>query len=127
MKKIKFIIIIILVVSSINNLFSQIYIGNKSYKSTIAFNFTKNGNGWGLNNNVNVTIAKRNNSQGMIMLSLPQYSGGSLRKGVIIYLDDGTAISCVDRGLFDDEDDRTLGVWYLTANEINKMKHSDIC
>ena len=105
--------------------FSQIYIGSKSYESTPAFTFTQNGKSINSFSPVLVSIGKKNNLEGIIMVSMPSFEG-KLRKGLHIYLDDGTVISCIDRNLFDEVDNETIGVWYLSSSEIKKMKLSDI-
>jgi hypothetical protein len=109
----------------LNNGYSQISVGTKVYSSTPAFTFSQNGGGLNSFSPVNVLVGKRNSSDGLIMISMPSFEG-RLKKGLMIYLDDGTVISCTDRNLFDEVDNETMGVWYLTSSEIIKMKNSDI-
>jgi hypothetical protein len=45
---------------------------------------------------------------------------------LIIYLDDGTVISCIDRGINDNVDDIAISAYTLTTAELNKMKQSNI-
>ena len=53
-------------------------------------------------------------------------TGILIRGKLIIYLDDGTVISCIDRGKYDYVDNVTTTVYYLTADELSKMKNSNI-
>jgi len=45
-----------------------------------------------------------------------------IRGKLTIYLDDGTVISCLDRGKYDYVDNIATTIFYLTKDELEKMK-----
>jgi hypothetical protein len=49
-----------------------------------------------------------------------------LSKFVIIYLDDGTAIICIESGIKDNVDDIATSAYQLTNEELNKLCKSNI-
>jgi len=54
--------------------------------------------------------------------------GGSVRIAgdILIYLTDGTVITCIDRKIFDLADDMATTVYYLTKTELEKMTQSNL-
>lgn len=76
---------------------------------------------------VKIIIAK-NETQGLFVISIPLFNDNSLRiKGkLMIYLEDGSVISCIDRGINDYVDNTTTTVYYLSYSEIQQMKNSNI-
>lgn len=124
MQKFFFIVPFLCLISFNQFVYSQIYIGNTKYNSTETYYFTQDGGGLQSFSPLEVTIGK-NGSKGLLMLSMPSLEG-KLRKAVTIYLDDGSRIYCSDRNLFDEVNDQTIGIWYLTSTEVEKMKYSNI-
>lgn len=49
-----------------------------------------------------------------------------VKNKLILYLDNNEVITCVDRGKFDIVDDYATTLYYLTKEEINKLKKSNI-
>ena len=100
------------------------FIGQKTYPSTGKFTLKSNKEYDG--HDLDVLIAK-NGVSGMIVLSTKIMAGDIRIKGnVLIYLDDGTVLTCIDKGKFDYVDDITTTIYYLTKEEITKMKNSNI-
>lgn len=100
------------------------FIGQKTYPCTEKFTLKSNKEFGG--HDLDVLIAK-NGESGMIVLSTELMGGGVRIKGnVLIYLEDGTVLTCIDRGKFDYVDDIATTIYYLTKDEILKMKNSNI-
>ena len=100
------------------------FIGQKTYVSTKKFTLKSNKDFGG--HDLDVLIAK-NGESGMIVLSIKLTGGGVRIKGnVVIYLEDGTVLTCIDRGKFDYVDDIATTIYYLTKEEISKMRGSNI-
>jgi hypothetical protein len=76
---------------------------------------------------VNVVIVK-DGEAGMIVLSHENGYGGGLKiKGkVLIYLEDGSIITCIDRGKYDYVDKIATTIYSLTKGEIENLKTSNI-
>ena len=106
--------------SSGQNLF---FIGEKSYPCTETFELQSNSD-FG-SNDLDVLIAK-DGTKGLFVVSTRTMTGVLIRGKLIIYLDDGTVISCIDRGKYDYVDNVATTVYYLTADELTKMKNSNI-
>ena len=100
-------------------------IGSKTYPCTSTFQFNSPMGSQG--HDLDILIAK-NGETGMIVLSTYIMSGGGVRiKGNIsIYLDDATVITCIDNGKFDFVDNTATTIYYLTKEEITKIKKSNI-
>ncbi len=125
--KIKLLVIAMFLACFNSDLYSQIYINGKKYNSTVSFNFKQKPSILDIGEKiVYVTVARKNDTQGIFYIDAPSEGYCVLRGGIIIYLDNGNIIKCVSRNLFDKVDDRTIGAWYLTTEEINEMKYSDI-
>ena len=62
----------------------------------------------------------------MIIVSSKLTDVVKIANKLIIYLDDGTVISCTDRGINDNVDDIATSAYRLTPSEISKMKKSNI-
>ena len=103
---------------------NKFLIGSKAYNSTPSFTLTSNAKAFG--HDLEVTIL-RNSKTGMIALSTDVFTDGVRIAGkALIYLDDNTVISCIDRGNFDFVDNTATTIYYLTEDEIVKMKNSNI-
>jgi hypothetical protein len=106
------------------------FIGSKTYPCTESFLLSpSNNNPSAFNNGLTIIIAK-NGEAGMIALSYENSGGGGgglrVKGNISIYLDNGTIISCTDRNKFDYVDGIATTVYYLTKDEIFKMKNSNV-
>lgn len=115
----------ILILSSIVSFSQQkFFIGTKAYDCTPTFTLVAKDSFTG--HDLEVCIIKNSNT-GMIALSTKLMSEGVRIKGnILIYLEDNTVITCIDRGKFDVVDNIATTIYYLTEGEINKMKESNI-
>ena len=106
--------------------FSQntFFIGSKTYPCSDSFlmKSNKEWNGFDLN----VSIIKFEKS-GMIALSTQVMDCAVRVSGnILIYLDDGNVITCIDRAKFDCADSKTTTLYSLSIEEINKLRISNI-
>lgn len=99
------------------------FIGQKAYPCTETFTLKSNKDFGG--HDLDVLIAK-NGESGMIVLSTETMTPIRIKGNVLIYLEDGTVLTCIDRGKFDYVDDIATTIYYLTKEEIIKMKNSNI-
>jgi hypothetical protein len=72
-----------------------------------------------------VVIAKDGDAA-MLILSRNTGGGVYIKGKVLIYLDDATVITCIDKGKYDLVNDVTTTIFYLTTDELNKMKNSNL-
>jgi hypothetical protein len=97
------------------------FFGEESYPCTETFTLQSNSN----SDDVNVVIAKDGKTALFIVSTKP--SRESLIRGkLIIYLDDGTVVTCDDREKYDYVDNIASSVYYLTNEQLSKMKNSNI-
>ena len=102
---------------------NSIYIGSEKYKSTATWSFKNNGD-W-MQGPVEVSIGKKSNG-GIIMISIKSFQNEHIKGNLMIYLDDGSVIKCLDKGIYDAVDNKSIAVYYLTPSEIELLKNSDI-
>lgn len=121
MRKLYIVIFIFITCNSYSqNLF---FVGEKSYPSTSTFILKSNSDDfdWRM---LGVSIAKHGDN-GLLVLSTSSHS--VLIKGkILVYLDDGTVISCIDRGKYDHVDNKAITIYHLTSEEISKLRKSNI-
>ncbi len=98
------------------------FIGEKSYPCTETIALQSNHDG---RSNLDVALAK-DGTTGVIIVSTKTASTVLIREKLFIYLDDGTVISCIDRGNNDQVDFISTTVYYLTDGDLIKMKKSNI-
>lgn len=117
--------ILFMTITNLANAQNTFFIGKKTYPSTEAFKLKSKKDYGGYD--LNVLIAKSGET-GLIVLSAELMGDVVVRitGNVQIYLDDGTVLSCIDRGKFDYVDSIVTTVYSLTKEEINKMKNSNI-
>lgn len=100
------------------------YIGEKSYPCTETFNFNSNHSS-PYSDDLDILIAKDTN-KGLIAVSKEMNSSTRIKGKLLIYLDNGTVISCVDRNINDHVNGVGTTVYYLTIQELNKMSISNV-
>lgn len=104
---------------------NYIYKGSKQYEATNTWVFSLNAYYWA-NSNPEITIAKNENG-GYLMLSIVvPFSFDIIKGNLTIILDDGTMIKCIDKGIRDYVDETSTNLYFLTSQEIEKMKNSRI-
>ena len=100
------------------------FIGENSYPSTERFELVSNSDKEDIGN-LNLVFAKDKISP-LIIVSSKLTDVVKIANKLIIYLDDGTVISCTDRGINDNVDDVATSAYRLTSSEISKMKGGNI-
>ena len=124
MKRLVFILTLVLAFSAKMNAQNFTFIGENSYPSTERFELQSNSDKEEISN-LNLVFAKDGISP-MIIVSSKLTDVVKIANKLIIYLDDGTVISCTDRGINDNVDDVATSAYRLTPSEIGKMKKSNI-
>lgn len=97
------------------------FFGDKSYQCTETITLQSNNDGA----NPSILFAKEGTNVLMaisIYIGRDYFIGGNL----IIYLDDGTVISCEDKGKYDSVDNISTTLYSLTDEQLSQMKTSNI-
>lgn len=121
-KQIAYIIILLFSLNCISQ--NTIYKGNKSFSATEQWVFEcslEAGIG-----NLDVQIAKNENG-GYLKLGIYlndnwNYIGGN----VSVFLEDGSIITCTDKGTRDEVDGKSIALYSFTNSEMEKLKELDI-
>jgi hypothetical protein len=100
------------------------FIGEKSFPSTEVFTLQSNTEDTYIND-LKVLFAKQGTT-GFFIVSIKTASTVRICEKLIIYLDDGTVISCDDKGIKDNVDAIASTAYYLTDEDLNKMTRSNI-
>ena len=100
------------------------FIGENSYPSTERYELISNSDKEDIGN-LNLAFVKDGISP-LIIVSSKLTDAVKIANKLIVYLDDGTVISCTDRRINDNVDDVATSAYRLTSSEIGKMKGSNI-
>lgn len=100
------------------------FIGEKSYPSTAGYHLNSNSDKEDIGD-LAVTFAK-DSDQALIIVSSKLTGSVKIANKLIIYLDDGSVISCSDRGINDNVDEVAVSAFYLTKGELIKLRNSNI-
>lgn len=101
---------------------NYLYIDTRRYVSTADWNCTIK-NGFPEFGNASLSVAK-NGSGGYFVVSVDTHH--PLKGTVLIYLENGGVIKCLDTQIKDQHDGISTGIYNLTAAEINQLKNSRI-
>lgn len=103
------------------------YVGQKSYPASETFILhSPGGGGVAGPHEIEIMFAKKEH-QVLLILSTFSYMGSVGIKGnILLYLDDGTVIKCIDRGIQDLVNDIATTVYYLTENEVSQLQQSNL-
>ena len=123
MKKIPIILISMLFITLTANGQNLFFIGENSYPCTESFALQSNLDG---GEDLNVLFAKDGATAVIAVTTKSSLQGTIISGKLIIYLDDGTVITCMDRGETYYVDDTAKAVYSLTNEQVNKMKNSNI-
>jgi len=121
MKKFLIILItslLIAVTAKGQNLF---FFGEKSYPCTETFALQSNSG----SNDLKVLFAK-DGTKAVLVVRMKPMSEVLFSGKLIIYLDDGTVITCEDSGKYDYVDKIASAIYYLTNDHLNNLKTSNI-
>jgi hypothetical protein len=120
----KYLLIIIFAIASKSFGQNLIYYGNKKYTATSIWTFKCENYFWV--GDLDVQIAKTNNGGYLkVAIEVPTndlYIGSS----VFIFLEDGTIITCSDKGIRDYLDKQSIALYVLTQAEMEKLKSINI-
>mgnify|MGYP003630363024 FL=1 len=123
MKKIPIILIAILFITLTANGQNLFFIGENSYPCTESFALQSNLDD---GEDLNVLFAKDGATAVIAVTTKSSLQGTIISGKLIIYLDDGNVITCMDRGETYYVDDTAKAVYSLTNDQLNKMKNSNI-
>ena len=123
MKKIPIILIAILFITLTANGQNLFFIGENSYPCTESFALQSNLDD---GEDLNVLFAKDGATAVIAVTTKSSLQGTIISGKLIIYLDDGNVITCMDRGETYYVDDTAKAVYSLTNEQVNKMKNSNI-
>ncbi|HLT32164.1 MAG TPA: hypothetical protein VKZ98_00110 [Aquaticitalea sp.] len=123
MKKIPIILIPILFITLTANGQNLFFIGENSYTCSESFALQSNLDD---GEDLNVLFAKDGATAVIAVTTKSSLQGTIISGKLIIYLDDGTVITCMDRGESYYVDDTAKAVYSLTNEQVNKMKNSNI-
>jgi len=101
-----------------------VFIGEKSFPCTEKFTLQSNSDNKDIKD-LNLVFAK-DGARALVVISSKLVFTVRITGKLIIYLDDGTVISCIDRGIKDNVDGIAITAYYLTKEELMKMKKSNI-
>lgn len=124
MKKILIIVIIAITYTIETNGQNLVFIGENSFPSTEIFTLKSNSDS-NFINDLNLVFAK-DGTKKLLVASSKLVSTVRISGKLIIYLNDGTVITCIDKGIKDNVDDIASSAYYLTNEELAKMKKSNI-
>lgn len=125
MKRLLFLTILTIIFSSKIKSQNYIYYGDNRYEATPSWSFPMNSNMVAFF--VELTVAKRTNGSGYLMISIGlPYKSDQIAGTVKVFLNDGSIIKCTDRGIRDHVDGQSISLYNLTTKEIEQLKYSII-
>ena len=124
MKRILLIITLVLAFPTYTIAQNFTFIGENSYPSTERFVLQSNSDKEDIGD-LNVVFAK-DEETALVIVSSKLTDFVKIANKLIIYLDDGTVVSCIDRGINDNVDDVATSAYRLTSSEVGRMKKSNI-
>ena len=101
-----------------------VFIGEQSFPCTENFILKSNSASERIDD-LNIVLAK-DEMKNLIVVSTKLVRTVRISGKLIIYLKDGNVITCIDKGIKDNVDDVAITAYYLTSQEISKMKKSNI-
>jgi len=123
----KLILISILTLSTHLTVFAQtknyIYHGAQKYESTQTWKFDINGTAW--DSYLEVTIGK-DGGKGIIMLQTGVTPDSYIGGPIYLFLSDGSKITCTDKNIKDNVDNKSVVIYKVTAEEVIRLKENYI-
>jgi len=124
MKRILILVILAISYTIDTNGQNLVFIGEKSFPSTETFTLQSNSDSERIND-LKLVLAK-DGTKKLLVVSSKLVRTVRISGKLIIYLNDGTVITCIDEGINDNVDDIATSAYYLTNDELAKMKKSNI-
>ena len=107
-----------------SNAQSFTFIGEHSYPSTEPFRLQSNSDKEEISD-LNIVFAKDGETS-LVIVSSKLTDVVKIANKLILYLEDGSVISCTDRGINDNVDEIAISAYYLTKSEVAKLKSSNL-
>jgi len=98
------------------------FIGENSYACTEKMTLRSNSDN---SDDLDIFLSKDGNA-GLILVSVKSLLGAQFGNSIIIYLHDGSVIKSTDRRTIDYIDNRAKAVYYLTSDQLDKLRKSNI-
>jgi len=124
MKRLLFLLVLLIAYSLPTIAQNFVFMGENSYPSTEVFTLKSNSDKENVSD-LQLAFAKEGD-KALIVVSSKLTDAVKIAGKLIIYLEDGTVISCVDRGINDNVDDIAKTAYYLTKSELTKLTRSNI-
>ena len=119
----KIIIWTVVLLFSISMCFSQNYIykGDDKFESTNTWEFEMKTTYW--SGNPELTVGKKEDGSGYLLISIAvPFKSTYIGETLLVFLEDGTVIKCIDKGIRDHVDDQSMVIYNFTKDEINSLK-----
>lgn len=124
MKRILILVILAIVFTINANGQNLVFLGEHSFPCTETYTLQSNSE-YDWIDDLKIVFAKDGN-KGLLVVSSKIVPNVRILGKLIIYLNDGTVITCIDKGMNDNVDGVATSAYYLTNEEIAKMKNSNI-
>ncbi|RTQ44953.1 hypothetical protein EJV47_26660 [Hymenobacter gummosus] len=121
-----FLLSLFIAILSYSNAMCQNYIfrGKTKYRSTPAYGFTCSACP-SIERELNTSFAKTPTG-GLMLISTKTMLDGRISGKVLIYLTDGSVITCLDKGIKDRVDDESKALYFLTTSEMETLSQNNI-
>jgi hypothetical protein len=124
MKRILILVILAIVFTINANGQNLVFLGEHSFPCTETYTLQSNSD-FARIDDLKIVFAKDGN-KGLLVVSSKIVPNVRILGKLIIYLNDGNVITCIDKGMNDNVDGIATSAYYLTNEEIAKMKKSNI-
>lgn len=122
----RILILVILAIGYVIEINGQnlVFVGENSYSSTETFTLKSNSDRDYITD-LKLVFAK-DGTKCLLVVSSKLVRTVRISGKLVIYLDDGTVIACIDRGIKDNVNDIASSAYSLTNEELSKLKNSNI-
>jgi formyltetrahydrofolate synthetase len=124
MKRLFILVILSISFSITTNGQNLVFIGENSYQGTETFTLQSNSDDDYIPD-LSLVFAKGGEG-GLLIVSSKLVSTVRISGKLIVYLDDGTVITCIDKSIKDNVDEIATSAYYLTNVDLDKLKKSNI-
>lgn len=103
------------------------FVGQNSYPASETFSLhSPGGGGVAGPHEIETTFAKKDNQVLLILSTYSYMRSVGIKGNILLYLEDGTVIKCIDRGIKDMVNDKATTVYYLTEKEVSQLQKSNL-
>lgn len=100
---------------------NYIYVGDKQYASTSTWEFQSSAD-YGNNDGLEVSVARQPNGGYLLLGKSTGIKGVYISGTVTLFLEDGSMIKCMDRGVRDYVDNKSIALYAFTEAEMEKLQ-----